>query len=252
MQLFTDPSAHNDTSLSIISRTARYAAWFSVALGLFMIIAWYCHIEWLVTNFYWIFYMQVNTALLFFVSGLGLLFTLGNKKRRVLVTGSASFLVIVGLITIIEFLTGINIGIDELLLKDYLHTENAYPGRISPNTALAFICVGVVLILSTNDNPRLSYVIASELLSFFVFVLGTMAMAGHLSVVEIAYNWGTYSRMSIPTAAGLVVLGVGLLALVWHNQNVRIARIPLWVPALLCFLIFLFDLAMPLSAKVLR
>jgi light-regulated signal transduction histidine kinase (bacteriophytochrome) len=42
-----------------------------------------------------------------------------------------------------------------------------------------------------------------------------------------------------------MALGTGMLALVWYRQNTRIARVPLWIPAFLCFVVLLLNLSTP-------
>ena len=82
-----------------------------------------------------------------------------------------------------------------------------------------------------------------ELIGFIVFALGSHAIAGYLQAVPLAYSWGTDTRMSIPTALCDMMLGAGLMTLSWYQQKGPIARVPLWVPGVLCFLALEVDMA---------
>src|SRR5262249_28651574 len=75
-------------------------------------------------------------------------------------------------------------------------------------------------------------------------------VVGYLAEAGVAYSWGTSARVAKETAAGFVAMGVGLVALTWQRQSTRIARVPLWVPALLCFTVLVFDLSTPRGTAV--
>jgi signal transduction histidine kinase len=222
------------------------AASLAIIIGSFMVVAWLSHSEWLWVTIPGIFQMKFNTALAFVAGGTGLL--AASRDQKGYACGAGCAVLFFSGVTLIQYLTSQNFYIDELLMKDYWYPDNPIRGRMSPGTSVAFLCFSVVLILAASEKGRpFSRLVTMELLSFAVLAISTAAIVGYLTSVTFAYSWGSFARLSIHTAAGFMALGTGMLALVWHRQNIRIARVPLWIPAFLCFIVLLLDLSTPLG-----
>jgi signal transduction histidine kinase len=218
------------------------ASWFIIGLGSVMAAAWLSRGVWPEAIWPGFFYMKFNTSLAFISSGIGLVAALRRSTVYTLATGG--FVLLTGGVTLLQYLTGANFGFDELLLSDFHYPDNPYPGRMAPAPSLAFTCAGIQLLLAARDDrPWLST--AMETLGFLIFVLGAEGFFGHLQGNANAYSWGSYARMAPQAAAGFMGLGAGLLALAWYRQNIHIARVPLWVPGLLCLVVLLFDISTP-------
>ncbi len=218
----------------------------TILIGGFMVIAWHSHSEWLWVTFPGLFQMKFNTSLAFIAGGAGMFAALRGHEDYARAAGGVLFFL--GGVTLIQYIAGLNFHIDELLMKDYWHPDNPIRGRMSPSTAVSFICTGIVMILAASERscpiPRL---VTMESLSLVVLAISTAAIVGHLTSASFAYNWGSLARMSVHTAVGFAALATGMLALIWNRQNVRVARMPLWIPALLCFFVLTLDLSTPLG-----
>lgn len=231
-------------------RKFQAAAWcgasIAIAIGIFGVVAWHSHSQWLWDAFPGMFYMKYNTALGFIASGAGLIAAIRGERRY---TNAASAVVLaIGGVTLVEYLTETNIGLDELFLKDYWYPDNPLRGRMAPGVALALTCMGAALLLLAAEGRRsASHVMAMEGLAFIVLAAGATALAGYLTQSELAYSWGSAARVAKETSIGLTALGVGLVALIWQYQVFRVARVPLWLPALLCFIVLAIDFATPLG-----
>jgi len=218
------------------------AAIFVVCLGFAMIAARLGRATWLDAYLTSVLYAKTNTALLFIACGLGLAAALTISRRFALLAGG--LVAAVGAAMIVEHLTGVSLGVDELLVRDLRSPHNPYPGRMSPNTTLAFLCAGLC-IAGIKQSWRKSWQIgALELLAFLVVALGIEGMLAHVDGIERAYRWSDYARMALPTSVGFLVLGTGLMALGLQTFPCT-ARIPLWAPALLCFTVLMGDIATP-------
>ena len=218
----------------------------AVLVGAVTVFAWLSHSDWFWTNFPSMFYMKFNTCLAFVNGGIGLIACL-REQRGYAVTAGAIVLLIAGP-TLLEYLSGVSLGIDELLLSDYRYPENPLHGRMSPNTTTAFACFGTGLILVAGLRARrLFLVVTMEALGFVVLAIGSTAAAGYLAHAAFAFNWGTSAQVAPLTAAGFMALGIGLLAQIWRQRRVGSAHGPLWVPMLMCVMVFLFDLVTPLG-----
>ncbi|MCB9965384.1 MAG: PAS domain S-box protein [Rhodospirillales bacterium] len=185
------------------------------------------------------------TAVLFLMSGLGLFCAILNKTRGLFFFGGVTLAF--SAIIAVEYISGLDFSIDQLFLEDYIHPETAHPGRPAPNTVLAFLCIGFAEILLGLNRKRQSDIVTAtvEVIGFVVFVLGAHALGGYIQSVEIAYAWGTDTRMSIHTAISNAALGFGLLAISWSSQSKQIFKVPLWVPFIICFLALQVDLVAP-------
>ena len=231
-----------DKQKCILRRTAVSMALILVTLGSVMMIAWLIHNAWaeaVVPGFY---YMKFNTTLLFIISGAGLLAILRKAKPLILTAGVV--IVLSAGLTLLEYITDINPGLDEFLQKDIYFIGGPYAGRMAPNSALAFFCTGVAIILMAENGIKHTLrVPVMELLGFLVFALGAEGIFGHIQIIVQAYSWGGYTRMAPQTAAGFVALGTGLTAAAWYQHTVSIARVPLWIPGLLCLTTLFFDMS---------
>ena len=225
--------------------TVSIATWSVIALGVGMMAAWLLRPAWVEATIPSVFAMKFNTALMFVGSGVGLL-TASRGSRRLAYSAGGLVLIFCGM-TLVEYLTGFSFGIDDFLVSDFIDPKNAYPGRMAPNTSVAFAVSGLFIVCMVNRNQWLRSwrVGATELLALIVFSLGTEGMTGHVQGIALAYSWGSYTHMAVLTAAGFMGLGAGMMALAWHRLDTRVARIPLWVPGLLCYTVLIADLATP-------
>lgn len=212
-------------------------------ISLLVIAIWHLKSPFFLEGYDWIFYMKHLTALLFLASSSGLfLIAYGNWKGALAAGG---FVTLVSILILLQYISGLDLHIDQLLLKDYAYPDTAHPGRPAPNTAAAFLCIGISLtILVLNQKSQNKAGIAFvELIGFFIFVLGAYAISGYIQSVEQAYAWGTDTRMSIHTAISHMAMGIGLLSISWYHQKRKVAEVPLWLPAVICFLALQADLA---------
>lgn len=239
-------------SIAPQARLLRYAlagiASLVILLGCLTITAQYLPEIWLQTALPGIQQTKYSSSFAFIASGIGMIAAL---RRSTLITVVAAIpVLLIGGVALAEYLTGLDLRIDELLGAAPLGTNTPYPGRMMLASALAFIGVGLHLLLSVVRNRHRAHIVAMELLGSLVFALGVEAMTGQIEGATFAYGWGAYTRMAPLTSAGLIALGVGLSALTWDQRDRRVARVPLWVPAAICFLVFLLDLATPRGVAI--
>jgi PAS domain S-box-containing protein len=118
----------------------------------------------------------------------------------------------IGLVTLMEYLFGWNVGIDEWLWKDSLAAaRDAIPGRPSFPAALCAVYLGLGLALLDVPFRRFW---PSQVLAVLSVLIALLALTWHLSDTtwfygEVRSHRGT--AMSIPAVTGFLILGVGLL-----------------------------------------
>jgi len=241
MPVFQAPGARRDQrqTLPLVVSATAYIVF---ALGVAQILLWSVGAGWLEAVFPRIYDMKFNTALTLVASGTGLLCLLTGRNTAALAAGA--FVLVIGALSLSQHLTGVSLGIDQFFFQSQ-HGHGQFPGRISPGTSLALLLAGGAIVLLARAPNTATFLVAGELIGFAVFALGAGGAVGYILGVEIAYNWGSISRMAPHTSFALMMVGTGILALSWYRQETSIAQIPLWIPAMLCFIVLLLDVSTP-------
>ncbi|MGH1363525.1 MAG: PAS domain S-box protein [Calditrichia bacterium] len=201
---------------SLTSGTIFIAGLCAVLLGLLVMLGWHLHLEALVQVLPMYAPMQYNTALCIFLSGLALLAILFGRKKIVFVCAVLPLLA--GILTIIEYVVGINFGIDELFIQHDIMVRTSDSGRMAPNTAFCFVLTGVslLLLLKSESTNRKSFIVS--ILSALIISFSAVALFGYIISTESTYGWGEATRMAFHTAAGFAIIGSGLLACLWRKE----------------------------------
>lgn len=176
-------------------------------LGLSVIIGWYFQWSALIQIHPKFAPMQFNTALGFMVLGIAIL---ALHRDRKITIGCASIALLLGGLTLIQYVFQVDLYIDQLFMKHNIVVATSHPGRMAPNTALNFVLSGTSLLIISQRNSKNSLLLTS-ILGALVTALGTVAFLGYLSNVETAYGWGKLTRMAIHTSSGFMVTGLMLI-----------------------------------------
>lgn len=146
-----------------------------------------------------------NEALLFIFSGAGLYFASQHNSKLVL--ASSVVITFLALMTLMQEILGMHFGIDELLMQDSLNANSVSPGRMSFNTALSFVFVGIYLIIANRKNLFL----LRTTLSALIFSLAFIAFSEHLMDMDMTKGWGLYSKMAVHTSITFMLISAVLL-----------------------------------------
>ncbi len=209
--------------------TAITAALFSILLGSVVIVGWQTGNKVLIQVLPLFVPMQYNTALGFVLCGSGMI--LGILFNNRYVSPAIGLLVILlGGLTLLEYISGLNIGIDELFMKHDIVVKTSQPGRMAPNTATCFILFGIIISFPFFTSMSALESLYKSVLASLVFGFSVVALSGYMTHIESAYGWGNLTRMAVHTSAGFVVLSIGLLMYIWrHDINDRSVA-PYWLP----------------------
>lgn len=201
----------------------------SVALGLIVLTGWHSHNVALIQIRPQFMPMQYNTAIGFLLSGLTLL-ALDNRQPRLALV-CAAMVMALGVATLFEYIIGVDLGIDQLLMQHYITVKTSHPGRMAPNTALCFMLIGSAVLLSAGILRRWA-ALTNAILGSLLLGLAVIALFGYVSGLESVYGWGQLTRMALHTAAGFIVVGSGFILLAWRMElaNHRWG-LPGWLPA---------------------
>ena len=190
----------------------RSAAAMSAALGAIVLVGWAFDVLILKSISPAFVSMKANAALGFLASGLALWLLYPQTVRvgrRRLGLIAAAIPTLIGLLTLAEYATGWNIGIDQLLFTEPAGTMGTtHPGCPAPATALSFVLVGGALLLSDVRPTRWGR--PTEFLGLLVVLMALPNFAGYLFATTGPLDLPGVTRMPLNTCLGFLALGLGL------------------------------------------
>lgn len=163
--------------------------------------------------------MQYNTALCFLLCGAGLLASTLRRPGAVLTCGCVAGLIATA--TMLQYLTGLSLGIDELFIDHFTTVETTHPGRMAPNTAFAFMLAAAFLLLSVSSWRAPLSMNLMLLASPTIVGLSVLSLVGYAAGIEALFGWSQYTRMAIHTSFGFLVLGLGAMVQAWRLEARR-------------------------------
>lgn len=203
------------------SRHARIAGWLSPSLAALtmllsgvVMLGWLLGFKALTTPHPGLIPMKFNTALLLFAISAGIACVTAPGKpgaRRTSVAKSCAAIVFVaGLMTLAQYLTGQDLGIDELLVREHDAPAGETPGRMSWFTAFAFVLCGIVLFLMACDAIRYGPAIHAG--SVLVILIAVAMFLRYVYNIEEMHRERIQSTpMALNTTLALAMLGIAIL-----------------------------------------
>ncbi len=210
--------------ISLFKSISTAASMIVLAVGVTVLIGWIFNVTLLKSILPGLVTMKANTAAAFALIGISLwllqLSSLpaglpqgereGKWKRRI-ANVFALFVVLVGMFTLIEYLSGWNLGIDQLLFKEAPGAvQTTFPGRMAANTALNFVITGLALLLldveTRRGHPPAQYLILIE------GALALLALVGYVYGISTLYGGiASLTTMALHTATAFLVVCIGVL-----------------------------------------
>lgn len=221
---------------------------FPLLLGIVVLLGWHSEATPLIQILPGLVPMQYNTALLFLISGIALI---AIKRERTEITRVSGMLIaLFGLLTFFQYLSGVDLSIDERLMRHYITVETSHPGRMAPNTALCFVLTGLACVLLASKLHYRYREIGGQVLGVLILALSVMAALGYVADTEAGYGWGNLTRMAPHTAAGFLVISTGIINHSLAFQQREIAKVPLWLPVILFLMVLSVDIHAPLGVAI--
>ncbi|MEV5956601.1 PAS domain S-box protein [Streptomyces sp. NPDC051987] len=153
--------------------------------------------------------MKPNTAVALLALGLSLFVVARSPvgTRAIIAARTAAVLGgLIGVLVLVEYVTGVSLGIDELLFKDdTAAVATGVPGRMAPDTAVSLALGGVAALCASL--PRLP-AWASQIPGLAVLGLGMLRLYGFVYAVPQLERFGHLTGMALHTALALVLLGL--------------------------------------------
>lgn len=202
-------------SRTLTDRLVRYAALFSLAVAVITLLGWIFDITFFKSiKSSWA-AIRANTSIAFIFASIALLFTCSMSRLHWFISKFASLIVLlIGGITVAEYVFNWNSGIDELLFKDNTTVGTGVPGRMSPFAAINFVLLGLCLLI--HDHPYRLVAKFINILALVTFALGLLQFNAYLFGISHLYrSWGV-THMSFSASVLYMVLAIGLIV---HTQQ---------------------------------
>jgi PAS domain S-box-containing protein len=164
--------------------------------------------------------MFPNTAVCALTCGMALLLTtVAGTPWRVVARLCAILGALVGGLTLLEHVGGIDLGIDTLLfVRPWGQFAAAAPMRMGPPASLSFLMIGVALLLSQAGSRARR---ASAALGVMVVAISMLSLTGHLYGAEQMYTVPRLTGIAMQTATALFAIGLGVVASVPDREPMR-------------------------------
>jgi signal transduction histidine kinase/ActR/RegA family two-component response regulator len=202
------------------------AAWLSILLGLLVLTGWVFQIQIFIQLHPHLVPMQFNTALGFLLGGAALIALRYQKNEFAQGLGTVVFLV--GGLTLFQYATGLDLYIDQLFMEHNITTKSAFPGRMAPATASAYLLCGIALVLVSTRPER--HLLITGMLASFVFALGLGNGFGYTLGTDTPFGATAPTYMAVHTSIGFMLLGTALFTHVLTIAHATNKNTPSWIP----------------------
>jgi PAS domain S-box-containing protein len=186
--------------------------------------------------------MKTNAALCAMISAVAVLLAIPgrhSKSIRFLAAVLAAVALGMGLLTVIEHVMDLNLGIDEFLAEEPDGALGVvYPNRMGPPAAVSFSLLGTAILLFLRDRSR--NLVAAQWLCLASCLISFMALLAHFYGVEGVYGAARYASIAWQTAGAILLIGTalmfltprhGVMAVITANDPGGLALRRLLVPA---------------------
>ncbi|MEG4324532.1 PAS domain S-box protein [Microcoleus sp. herbarium5] len=198
-------------------RISQMASLLVIAIGCLVLLGWQFDISLLKSGFPdtdMTSTMKANTAICFLLAGvsLRLLQYQRTQLHNRIAQGMAGLIIIMGLLTLSEYIFGWKLGIDQWLFRDFVSSATPYPGRMGVNTALNFVLMGLALLLLGQNSQRDTWL--AQIFSSVAALISLLALFGHLFNVDILEHLITITTTQpVNVIATFFILYGGILLL---------------------------------------
>jgi PAS domain S-box-containing protein/putative nucleotidyltransferase with HDIG domain len=203
-----------------LARAPAFAASIVALVGGCVLAGWSTGIEILKTGALGVATTKPNTAVCLMLAAAGLGLTTRGRAGARMARGLALAVGVVGGLSLSEYVLGVDLGIDQLLFRDAVGSlDTSRPGRMAPNTAVAFILVAVALAALPSTGRRAWL---SPALSVGAAMLAVVALISYLSGLTSLYEVSRLPQMAVPTSVSFLLLAAGILCARPHDGPVAL------------------------------
>src|SRR5262245_33904312 len=189
------------------------AGYASVAIGLLVLVGWGFDIDTFKSVLPGAMTMKPNTAVSLALLGAAMVAATVPRApfvpspRRILLTRVFALVpLLIGALTLFQYISTLNLGIDQLLFRDAVISRGGpFPGRISPATSTSTILLSLSFLLVDSGSERLRRF--SQWPALLATAIAFVAVLGYLYGAQQLYQIRPYASVALHTAVAVVALG---------------------------------------------
>ncbi len=151
--------------------------------------------------------LPYNSALLMLLGGCTLVLLI--RKSIALPRLLAGIALLLAALTMLQYFTGFDFGIDQLLMNHYITTQTLYPGRMAISTAFSYLILNTGFLLFTLGSSR--HVRSTATICAAIVIACVIAtVIGYEADLQPLFGWSATTYMALHSALGIFMLGLGL------------------------------------------
>ncbi len=184
----------------------------AIVMGCLVLSGWIFHIERLKSALLGSMSIEASTSVGLVFLGMSLWLLLPDPPRRAYRYWGLFFAALatsLGAITVMEYLLGLDQGIDRLLFSREVGAAATYfPGRMSPITATTFLALGLALLL-LDEKTRPGWR-PSQFLCLWGTFAAMMSLSGYINGATAIYKIFSYTPVAVYTALILFMMSAAI------------------------------------------
>ncbi|TWT30183.1 Autoinducer 2 sensor kinase/phosphatase LuxQ [Posidoniimonas corsicana] len=156
--------------------------------------------------------MLMNTAVASMACGLALILLTQYRQRwaRIIGQGAAWLSILIGGLTLLEHVTGANLGIDTLLAnRDWGQDATTSKMRMGPPACISFTIFGVTLLLMIRGRRARRI---GSILAVAPLLISSLSLTGYLFNADQLFGIAKVTGIALQSSTILAVLSVGAIA----------------------------------------
>jgi len=134
----------------------------------------------------------------------------GHARASRLTTAAAWGMVLLPGAILLETALDLNLGLDWVSLHQPYQPGVLHPGRTAPNSCLAFMLVGVAVLVQGLKRPFKGAHTLMALCVYASLTIGASALVGYVLDLQILYRFMSFNRMSVPSAVAVLLVNASL------------------------------------------
>jgi signal transduction histidine kinase/ActR/RegA family two-component response regulator len=205
------------TSPSFSRRIVLVLSSYALMAGVLTLIGWFAHVppltDWANSGIS----MFANTAVAAACAGAALILAgMSSSWTQRLSSGLGAVVLLIGGATLFEHILGVNLGIDELLVRHSWGIKAAVaPGRMGPPASTCFTMIGMALLL-LRAGPRVQR--AAPVMGMLVGAISMLSLIGYLLGARPLFSLAEWTGIAFQAASILFALGLALVVSVPSSE----------------------------------
>lgn len=229
-------------------RVPEICAGIAIGIALLALLGWVSDVRFLAGELGTYIPMAPSTALAFLLLS-GALFSFAHlpvlRLGRPFELTAVSIVFSIGLLVLVQFIFGINFGIEQVLSRTNELLGSTPLGRMSLLTAIAFLLEGAAFFILLIGERWHNVPTAVALLAAGATTINTVVLIGYAFGVPLLYG-GTTIPVALPTAIAFVLVGIGQFNLAapgipalleWSGASIRGILLRAFLPFLLIYIL---------------